>query len=120
MREIYFIRITLSVWLCLRVKDGGRRGLYPAAATAPLLLLLLLDELHGGGRGRGRPHGPDHLDAVLRQRRQVEALPAPHLHLLELLETPQGELDRGRNSTVDTGVWRGSQKWTVNKSQYIV
>lgn len=40
----------------------------PAAATAPLLLLLLLNELHGRGRWRGRPHGPHHFNAVLGQR----------------------------------------------------
>lgn len=78
-------------------------GLYPAAAATSLLLLLLFDELHGRGWGRGRSHGPDHLDAVLRQRGQVQMLPASHLHLLELLETAQGELedkDGGRNTVI--------------------
>lgn len=85
---------------------GGRGGVaYPAASAASLLLLLLFNELHGRSRGRGCSHGPDHLDAVLRQRGQAQALPAPHLHLLELLETPQGELE-------DKG-WR--QKQAVGK-----
>uniref|UniRef100_A0A8C6UUG3 Uncharacterized protein n=1 Tax=Neogobius melanostomus TaxID=47308 RepID=A0A8C6UUG3_9GOBI len=40
--------------------------LYPATAPSSLLLLLLLDQLHGGGRGRGSPHGPHHFDALLK------------------------------------------------------
>ena len=72
---------------------GCWRWAYPAAAAAPLLLLLLLlNQLHGRGRRRGRPHGPHYLDAVLRQRRQVQPPPASHLGLLELLKPPQGEL----------------------------
>lgn len=82
--SLFFLK--WKVWACVA---------HPAAAAASLLLLLLLDQLHGGGRGRGRSHGPDHLDAVLRQRGQVETLAAPHLHLLELLEAPQGELEEG-------------------------
>lgn len=82
----------VDVKCVFEVKGGGP---YPAAAAASLLLLLLFNELHGRGRGRGGSHGSDHLDAVLRQRGQVQALPAPHLHLLELLETPQGELGDG-------------------------
>lgn len=80
-----------------RDASKGRRWeeSYPAAAAASLLLLLLLlDELHGGGGGGGGPHGPHHPDAVLRERRQVQLLAPSHLHLLELLEPPQGELRR--------------------------
>lgn len=68
--------------------------MYPTAAAASLLLLLLLNELHGRGRRRGRPHGSDHLDAVFGQRRETVALAAPDLHLLQLLEPSQGELER--------------------------
>lgn len=83
---------------------------HPAAATASLLLLLLLNELHGGGRGRGRPHGPHHLDAVLRQRRQAEALAPAHLHLLKLLETAQRKLWQGENKINLTTVRRKRTK----------
>lgn len=82
--------------LSYNVMFGGFcfRGLaYPAAPATPLLLLLLLDELHGGGRGRSGPHGPDHLNAVLWQWGKVETLPALNLHLLEVLKTTQGELE---------------------------
>lgn len=65
---------------------------YPATPASSLLLLLLLDELHGRGWRRSRPHVSHNLNAVLRERRQVQPLSHSHLHLLQLLETSQSEL----------------------------
>lgn len=82
------IKKTAEICVCVRA-----RCVYPAAAPASLLLLLLLDELHGRSWRRRRSHGSHHIDAVLRERGQAEALPGTHVHLLELLESPQRELE---------------------------
>lgn len=62
--------------------------------------LLLLDEVGGGGWGRGRPHVSDHSDAVLGQGGQPQPLPPPDLDGLQLLEPPQRELKENRGGRV--------------------
>ena len=59
--------------------------------------LLLLQEVGGGGRGRGRPHAPDDPDAVLREGGQAQLLALVHLDVLELLKASQGELPKQRS-----------------------
>lgn len=82
---------------------GGRARPYPPAPV-PALLLLLLHELDAVGGRRGGAHAAHHLDAVLRQGRQAQLLPLPHLHRLQGFKSSQREL--GTNKRGD-GAGRG-------------
>lgn len=70
---------------------GGCSRPYPPAPV-PALLLLLLQELDAVGGRRGGAHAAHHLDAVLRQGRQPQLLPLPHLHRLQGFKSSQREL----------------------------
>lgn len=74
----------------IRVPGGCARPHPPA--PVPALLLLLLQELDAVGGRRGGAHAAHHLDAVLRQGRQPQLLPLPHLHRLQGFKSSQREL----------------------------